>query len=146
MKLKSLLKCENLNKTLVQGAQKEDYEMLAKVIRVFSDDKIVVDDAYACMDNYCKETGESRYEMFLKLIEEISAAGFFKQRLTLKQIREQAEASDIDLDDLTEEALKAFKGEAMQEFVKEMMSAKANTTPTGVTESMTSDQPLMSLV
>ena len=140
-RLKNMLKVENLRKTLIQGAKTEDYEMLARALCVFSENNLKRnEDAYVCIDDYCVENEKTRYEMFLELISEMSEAGFFKERLTLEEVKELAEAPAIDTDEITEQALRMFQGDALQELVKEML--QENTTTTGANESTTYD-PLL---
>lgn len=123
MTLKAELKCENLRKTLLQGCNKEDYEMLARGIKVFSGGKIgALKDAYPYIDGYCKDNETRKPELFMQFIVELGENGFFGEIKTMEQIKEMviSPEMDIDMEELTAEAMKMFKGEMLRDMVKGM--------------------------
>ena len=132
-RLKKELKCDNLRTALLVAAKSEDYETFARSIMAFSGGHINrMDDAYMAIDTYVFEN-----ESFIQLVAEIGEAGFFKEKRTPEELRKMAEAPDlaIDMDALTAEAVRMFRGEALGKMVAEM----AGTIRTGANTSTISD-------
>lgn len=124
MWLKAELKCDNLRKTLLQGCNNENYEMLAKGLKVFSGGKIsAVKDAYPYIDGYCRDNETRRPEMFMQFIVELGENGFFEEVKSLEEIQKMVKApeTEIDMGELTNETMKLFKGETLRQMVANMM-------------------------
>lgn len=144
MNLKSILKCENLRKELLQAANTENLETFAKCLKEFSDGKLAkTPDAYPCIDAYKEENQVSAYEMFLEFVAEVGEAGFFKGRKTLEEIRQMAESPELEIDmgEITSEAVRLFKAEMLENLVRDMSASMT----TGANTSTTSAAPLMSV-
>lgn len=137
-RLKKELKCDNLRTALLVAAKSEDYETFARSIMAFSGGHINrMDDAYMAIDTYIFENESTYFEAFIQLVAEIGEAGFFKEKRTPEELRKMAEAPDlaIDMDALTAEAVRMFRGEALGKMVAEM----AGTIRTGANTSTISD-------
>lgn len=130
MTLKAELKTDNLRKALLADCNKENYETLARGIKVFSGAKIAaVKDAYPYIDCYCKDNEVRKTEMFMQFIVELGENGFFGESKTLEEIQAMAASPEMEIDmgELTDEAMKMFKGEMLHKMVANIAQDSSTT-------------------
>lgn len=144
MDLKAKLKCENLRETLIKGCAEENFEMLARSIQVFSDGAInSVNDAYECIDNYCKDNGDiRRMDMFVSFIAELGEQGFFSESKTEEEIKAMVTDPYLGVIDEKEVSRKIFDL-AQEKAIAMMADQEVVSILTGANTSETSENLLI---
>lgn len=123
-KLKNTLKASNLRKAMLVALNSQDYETMCKAVMGFSGGKVTkADETFAMVDAYAKENGKSYYEVFIDFMAEIEEAGFFRDKMDAEALKAAAAspATIIDEGELLDEAMKKFKGGAVDVMINKML-------------------------
>lgn len=138
-KLKNTLKAKNLRKTMLVALNSQDYETMCKAVMGFTGGKVAkADEAFAMVDAYAKENAKSYYDVFIDFMAEIEEAGFFGDKMDTKALKAAAAspATIIDEGELLNEAMKKFKGGAVDVMINKILQ---DDTPIGASTSKNSE-------
>lgn len=93
------MKVENTVNFWTSAAQNEDLRVLATALLVFSNGELQkLDDAYDAMDEYMEsDEGACVSTLYLDLLQEINAKGFFGPKMSRAELAEKMAAPVIDV-------------------------------------------------
>lgn len=128
--LKNKMKAKNLRKHLLTALNIQDYETLCKAVMEFSNGKFKNTDAvFAAIDSYAEGTEKTYYDVFLEFLLEVEEAGFFKEKMTMEQLRDAAASPGmmIDEEEIISETMKTIKGYTVASLAKRIQEEAMQT-------------------
>lgn len=125
--ISNILKGKNFEDLYFKAMNENDLDALSKIIYAFAEDEIgqksfkTSEDVYEFIDDYKEENNKSYEDIFNEIAGAVNEEGFFKTKLTKKDLQQKASnpLSGIDMESVIKNsAEKAITKMAEQEMLK----------------------------